>query len=135
MNHTKWMVCAFLSLILITLSILNAADEAVIQDLASDVTLTKSEADKKAQEINSLKGGLPALEERVAVLEAALPDISQLQADLAAAQADIVQLRSELTTAQFNISQLRIALANEQAARIAAVNNLQGRIGQNPGIR
>ena len=96
MKHIAWIVWLFLSLIIITPQILLAADEAVIQDLASDVTLTKSKADKNTQEINSLKGGLPALEERVALLEAALaalPDISKLQADLATALSNIAQLQ------------------------------------------
>jgi hypothetical protein len=49
-----------------------AAEEAIIEDLQTDVTVTKSKADKNTQDIRSLMGGLPALEARVAALEAAL---------------------------------------------------------------
>jgi hypothetical protein len=54
-----------------------AADEAAIQELQTDVSSAKSKADKKADkkanknaaEIRSMKGGLPAVEERVSIIE------------------------------------------------------------------
>jgi len=50
-----------------------AAEEAIIEDLQTDVTVTKSKADKNTQNIKSLMGGLPALEARVAALEGVSP--------------------------------------------------------------
>ncbi|KPJ77738.1 MAG: hypothetical protein AMJ54_06020, partial [Deltaproteobacteria bacterium SG8_13] len=37
-----------------------AVDDTAIQDLQTDVSTTKSKADKNAAEIESMKGGLPA---------------------------------------------------------------------------
>jgi hypothetical protein len=53
-----------------------AAEEAIIEDLQTDVTVTKSKADKNTQNIKRLMGGLPALEARVAALEAELERVS-----------------------------------------------------------
>jgi len=98
-----------------------AADEAVIQDLQSDVTVTKGKADKNSQEIESLKGGLPALEARVAALEGALNDangkIGQLKAQvdaLAAAFSDVA------TTADRAAADASAAATAAEAARFAA---------------
>jgi len=63
--YTTWMVRMLLSCILISPSILLAADEAVIQDLQSDVTATKGKADQNAADINSMKGGLPELQRQI----------------------------------------------------------------------
>ncbi len=67
-----------------------AADDAAIEGLQSDANVTKNKADQNAQDINSLKNGLPAVEARVAALEAALDGaggtIGKLQADLTAAK-------------------------------------------------
>lgn len=46
------------------------AEDAVIQELQSDVSDTKSKAAKNKADIESMKGGLPALEARVSDLEA-----------------------------------------------------------------
>jgi hypothetical protein len=50
------------------------ADEAVIQELQTDVSVTKGKADTNAAEIQSLKGGLPAEQ---AAREAADADLQQ----------------------------------------------------------
>ena len=81
-----------------------AADEEAIQGLQTDVSNAKTKADKNAAETQSMKGGLPALEERVAALEAALTD------------------------ALSTIGLLQAALAAEETARIAATESLQGQI-------
>jgi hypothetical protein len=46
-----------------------AAEEVAIQELQTDVSDTKTKADKNAAEIESLKGGLPDLEKRVTDIE------------------------------------------------------------------
>ena len=53
-----------------------AADDA-IQDLQTDVLNTKSKADKNVAAIESLKGGLPAVEERVSTIEGSLVGICE----------------------------------------------------------
>lgn len=77
-----------------------AADEAAIQDLQSDVTVAKGKADKNADDINRLMGGLPGVEARVAALEAALSTadgaIGQLQTDLTAATAQIGEMQAQI---------------------------------------
>ena len=55
------------SLMLVSANVL--AEDANIQDLQTDVTQTKSKADKNAEDIQSMKGGLPVLEERVSTVE------------------------------------------------------------------
>lgn len=50
-----------------------AEDAGTIQDLQSDVAVTKSKADANSAKIQSLEGGLPALEVRVTDLEARAP--------------------------------------------------------------
>lgn len=113
----------------ITISPAWAADEAVIQDLQTDVTVTKSKADKNAQDINSLMGGLPAVEARVAALEAALNSangtIGQLQADLAAAIAQIGQLQTDLNA---EVSARQAADVALDTAHMSADANLQAQI-------
>lgn len=114
-----------------------AADEAAIQDLQSDVTVTKSKADKNAQDINNLKGGLPAVEARVIALEAALTaadgTIGQLQAQVAAltvALADYVtatQLASKLDDYATNqqLATLQTDVTALGSAYMAGDSNLQ----------
>ena len=65
MKPCKWIVCTILSFFLITPSIVLAADDAVIQDLQSDVTVTKGKADQNANAIADLKGGLPELQRQL----------------------------------------------------------------------
>ena len=46
-----------------------AVEGEAIQELQTDVLSTKSKADKNAAAIESMKGGLPALEDRVSIIE------------------------------------------------------------------
>jgi len=55
----------------LTLGIVHA-EEATMQELQTDVSNAKSKAEKNASDIESLKGGLPALEERVSAIEKSL---------------------------------------------------------------
>jgi hypothetical protein len=83
-----------------------AVDDTAIQELQTNVSTTKSKADKNAAEIQSMRGGLPTLEKRVVALEAALSD------------------------ALITIDQLQAALVAEEAARIAAIESLQAQINE-----
>ena len=99
----KYLLIFLSSFILITTNAW-AADDAVIQDLQSDVTVTKGKADQNAADINTLKGGLPVLEDRVADLEDAVATLTNA---LVEANAKIATLTSDLATANFNISTLQ----------------------------
>lgn len=106
-----------------------AADEATIEDLQTNVNVTKGKADKNAQDITSLKGGLPALEARVAALEEALSvsndTVDQLQESLAEAIAQIGQLQSDLNA---EVSARQAGDSEVGAAYMAADAVLQAQV-------
>ena len=106
-----------------------AADDAAIEGLQSDANVTKNKADQNAQDINSLKNGLPAVEARVAALEAALDGaggtIGKLQADLTAAITQISQLQADLNA---EIAARQAADDGLSAAYMVADANLQAQI-------
>jgi hypothetical protein len=110
---------------LITLGLISssvwAVDEVAIQDLQSDVTVTKDKADKNSQEINSLRGGFPVLEARVAALEGALNDandkLGQLQAQVDAFAHAFPEVEATANRAAADAS---AAASAAEAARSAA---------------
>ena len=57
-NH-MFLNLAITLLIFIVPSILLAADEAIISDLQTDVSITKNKADQNKADIENLKGGIP----------------------------------------------------------------------------
>jgi len=60
---------------LITPATLLVADDAVIQGLQTDVSITKGKADQNAHDIESLKGGLPELQRQVNDLKTKITDL------------------------------------------------------------
>jgi hypothetical protein len=69
------------------------ADEAVIQELQTDVSATKGKADTNAAEIQSLKGGLPAEQAAREAADAALQGTIDAEA-AARALADSVEIQA-----------------------------------------
>lgn len=67
MKKAKYLCGTILTLLLVTPGW--AAEEVGIEELQTDVSVTKGKANENADKIKNLEGGLPALEERVTVLE------------------------------------------------------------------
>ena len=54
-----------------------AVDDTDIQEIQTNVSSTKSKADKNSADIQSMKEGLPAIEERVSTIEGRLAGICE----------------------------------------------------------
>ncbi|MEJ2393112.1 MAG: hypothetical protein P8019_17210 [Gammaproteobacteria bacterium] len=72
---TSWMVRVLLSCILISPSIVLAADDAVIQSIQTNVTTANGKADQNASDIANLKGGLPELQRQINDLQTRINDL------------------------------------------------------------